>query len=163
MAILLGAGRPTRIRRPRRDGAGAAAVEAALVLSAVVLPLLLGVLSYGQYFWQAQHVGVYQPRLPESSIVGTFTCAQLVDQVKTTVQGSLPAVQGVAGNVLPLSDIGVQVLDVLPTIGATVQVSVSVPADTALGGLVPLPNGGNVVTEATYRLDNVMLTTDSCR
>jgi hypothetical protein len=164
MAVLVDAQQPARRRWARRaPQAGAAAVETALVLSAVVLPLLLGVLTYGQYFWQAQHVDLYQPRLPEASIVGTFTCAELVDQVKATVQGALPAVQGATGNVLPLSDIGVQVLDVLPTVGATVKVSVSVPVDTSLGGLVPLPNGGNVLTEATYRLDNVALTTSSCR
>jgi hypothetical protein len=141
---------------------GAIAVEAAMILSLVLMPLLLGVITYGSYFWQAQKAEPLAARLPLDSVVGTFNCAQLVDRVKTTVQNALPSVTNLFSGVLPLDAIGVRVIDVLPTIGVELEVSVSVPALNTLGGLLPLPNGGSLVSEATYRLDNVKLTTAGC-
>ena len=43
---------------PRPDR-GAAAVEGALLISFLLIPLLMGVLTYGDYFWRAQRVGEY--------------------------------------------------------------------------------------------------------
>lgn len=146
----------------RADEQGAVAVEAALFLSVVLIPLLLGVVTYGMYFWKAQQVAPLSQRLPLDSIVGQFDCSQLVDRVKTTVQNALPAVSGLFNNQLPLTAIGVTVIDVLPTIGVDVSVSITLPGSTDLGGLLPLPNGGNIVSEATYRLENVQLTTAGC-
>lgn len=146
----------------RKDEQGAVTVEAALLLSVVLLPLLIGVVSFGMYFWKAQQVAPLSQRLPLDSIVGQFNCAQLVDRVKTTVQNALPAVSGLFDNQIPLDAIGVTVLDVLPTIGADVSISITLPGTSTLGGLIPLPNGGNLISEATYRLDNVELTTAGC-
>ena len=56
----------------------------------------------------------------------------------------------------------VTVLNVLPSVGVDVSISITLPATNQLGGLLPLPNGGNLVSEATYRLDNVTLTTAGC-
>jgi hypothetical protein len=156
--------RPVRTTRPgtRRGERGAIAVEAAVILSVVVMPLLLGVLTYGNYFWQAQKTQPLAAQLPMQSIVGQFTCAQLVDRVKTTVQNALPSITNLFSGVLPLDDIDVDVVNVLPTIGVDILVSISVPAANQLGGLIPLPHGGDLVTEATYRLDNVQLTTAGC-
>jgi hypothetical protein len=146
----------------RKDERGAVAVEAALFLSVVLIPLLLGVVTYGMYFWKAQQVAPLSQRLPLDSIVGQFNCAQLVDRVKTTVQNALPAVSNLFGDQLPLTAIGVTVIDVLPTIGVDLSVSITLNGASDLGGLLPLPNGGNIVSEATYRLDNVQLTTAGC-
>ena len=146
----------------RKDERGAVTVEAALLLSVVLLPLLIGVVSFGMYFWKAQQVAPLSQRLPLDSIVGQFNCAQLVDRVKTTVQNALPAVSGLFDNQIPLDAIGVTVLDVLPTIGADVSISITLPGTSTLGGLIPLPNGDNLISEATYRLDNVELTTAGC-
>lgn len=146
----------------RKDEQGAVTVEAALLLSVLLLPLLIGVVSFGMYFWKAQQVAPLSQRLPLDSIVGQFNCAQLVDRVKTTVQNALPAVSGLFDNQIPLDAIGVTVLDVLPTIGADVSISITLPGTSTLGGLIPLPNGGNLISEATYRLDNVELTTAGC-
>lgn len=158
--------RPVRATRPvrstRRGDRGAIAVEAAVILSVVLMPLLLGVLTYGNYFWQAQKAQPIAAQLPMQSIVGLFNCAELVDRVKTTVQNALPSVTNLFNGVLPLDAIGVRVVNVLPSVGVDIVVSVSVPAANQLGGLVPLPNGGNLVSEATYRLDNVQLTTAGC-
>ena len=149
-------------RRTHHDERGAVAVEAALFLTVVLIPLLLGVVTYGMFFWKAQQVAPLSQRLPLDSIVGQFNCAQLVDRVKTTVQNALPSLTGLVQGPLPLTAIGVSVVNVLPTVGADVSVSITIPAGNTLGGLLPLPNGGNVVTEATYRLDNVTLTTAGC-
>ncbi len=151
--------------RARRGERGAVAVEAALFLTFLVVPLLLGVLTYGMYFWKAQKVQPLSARLPLDSIVGTFNCAELVDRIKTTVQNALPEVTGLFAGTLPLDDIGVTVVDVLPTVGVVVDLSIHIPALDSLGGLgnlLPLPNGGDLVSEATYRLDNIKLTTAGC-
>jgi hypothetical protein len=145
-----------------RGERGAVAVEAALFLSVVLIPLLLGVITYGMYFWKAQQAEPLSQRLPLNSIVGQFNCAQLVDRVKTTVQNALPSVSGLFGNQLPLTDIGVTVINVLPSVGVDISVSIRIDGGGQLGGLLPLPNGGDIISEATYRLDNVTLTTAGC-
>lgn len=150
-----------RRRRGERER-GAVAVEAAIFISVVLIPLLLGVITYGSYFWQAQRVQPLTARLPIESIVGEFNCAQLVDRVKTTVQNALPTVYSLLGDDVPLDAIGVDVVNVLPSIGVDITVSITLPAVNQLGGFLPLPNGGDLVTEATYRLDNVKLTTAGC-
>jgi hypothetical protein len=162
---ILGGGDGSPSPRPPAPGRrerGAMAVEAALILSFILVPLLLGVLSYGSYFWDAQKVQPLSSRLPLQNIVGTFNCAQLIDRVKTTVQNALPEVTGLIDTDIPLSAIGVRVVNVLPTVGVDVTVSLTLQTSFDLGGLVPLPNGGNIVSEATYRLDNVKLTTAGC-
>jgi hypothetical protein len=146
----------------RRGERGAVAVEAALILSVVLIPLLLGVITYGMYFWKAQRVEPLSQRLPLQSIVGQFNCSELVDRVKTTVQNALPSVSGLFGDQLPLTAIGVTVIDVLPTIGVDISVSITLSGGDGLGGLLPLPNGGALISEATYRLENVQLTTAGC-
>lgn len=149
------------LRRRRATGErGAIAVEAAVLIGFVLIPLMLGVISYGSYFWQAQRVSPLASRLPLDGIVGQFTCAELVDRVKTTVQSALPQIDGLTGP-LPLSSIGVQVVDVLPTIGVDIKVSISVPLTGSLS-LFPLPGGGNLLSDASYRLDNVQVSTTSC-
>jgi hypothetical protein len=151
-----------RAARGRETERGAAAVEAALVISFFLVPLVLGILTYGNYFWQAQKVQPLSSRLPLQNIVGTFNCAELVDRVKTTVKNALPSVAGLVDTNLPLSAIGVTIVDVLPTVGVDVKVSIGLQTSFDLGGLIPLPNGGALLSEATYRLDNVKLTTAGC-
>lgn len=128
----------------------------------VLVPLVLGVITYGSYFWQAQKAEPLATRLPLDDVVGEFNCAQLIDRVKTTVQSALPNVSGALGGVLPLDAIGVTVVNVLPSVGVDIALSITVPAVGQLGGLLPLPNGGNLLSEATYRLDNVKLTSAGC-
>jgi hypothetical protein len=163
-AILGGGSRRPRPPAPdgRRTQRGSVAVEAGLFISFVLAPLLLGVLTYGSYFWQAQKVEPLSSRLPLQDIVGTFNCAQLIDRVKTTVKNALPSVTGLVDSDLPLTAIGVTVIDAVPTVGVDVTVSIRLQSSFDLGGLVPLPNGGALLSEATYRLDNVKLTTAGC-
>lgn len=145
----------------RRTERGAAAVEAALVCSFVLMPLLLGVLLYGSWFWQAQKVDPLASRLPVDGISGTFSCEELVNQVRTTVANALSSDS--LGVSVPAEAIAVEVVNVLPDVGAYVHVTINVPASEQFGGLLPLPNGGSLVSEATYRLNDVVVTTSSCR
>ncbi len=161
----------TTLRR-RRSERGAASVEAAITVTTILAPLLIGALFWGNWFWQAQRVDPLASGVPLDGIVGTFSCEQLVDAVKTTVVSNLnsnpvvvQASDPVTGDPLQLdvTDVAVEVVKVLPTVGAYVSVSVSLPAVDNLAGLVPLPDGGALVSEATYRLNNVVVTSESCR
>jgi hypothetical protein len=148
----------TRTSARARTQRGVAAVEAGLI-STVLMPLLLGVLVYGNYFWHAQKVDAYAARIPSGAIQGAgLTCEQLVERVKDTVVASVNSLAEGAG--IDESDVAVQIVEVLPTVGAVVSVSVSVPVVSSLASI--LPNGGSVVTDTLVRLDNVTLTTTSC-
>jgi Flp pilus assembly protein TadG len=137
---------------------GAAAVEAGLV-STILMPLMVGVLVYGNYFWHAQNVDAYAARIPTGQVSGSqLTCQQLVDRVKQTVLDNIDGLHADAP--IQLADITAEVVQVLPTVGAVVHVSVRVPVATTLSSM--LPNGGAVVTDTLLRLDDVTLSTSSC-
>jgi len=133
-------------------------VEAGLVTT-VLMPLLLGVLLFGNYLWQAQKVDAYAVRIPAGAVQGSgLTCNELVDRVKATVVDSVNGLGDVAP--IDLSDVTASVVQVLPTVGAVVKVSVRVPVATMAASM--LPGGGAVVTDTLVRLDDVTLTTQSC-
>jgi hypothetical protein len=72
------------VRTWRRAGQrGAAAVEAAFVVSFFLAPVLVGVVTVGEQLWHAQRQSPYEARTVASEVVGRFTCAQLVDRVKS--------------------------------------------------------------------------------
>lgn len=145
-----------------RTHEGAVAVEAALVLCFVIVPLLLGVVHYGTYFWHAQRVDAYAWRIPQDAIVGRFTCAELVARVQSLAAGLVANV----GDALPAppspTGIVVDVIRVVPEMGADVRIALTVPVVTQVLPWLPLPNGGAVVTEFLTRLENVQVTTTSC-
>lgn len=132
-----------------------------MVVAFFLIPLLMGVLTYGDYFWRAQRVGEYVERAPVDGISGRFaTCGELVARVKTTLSGVLAA--NLDNEPVALENITVSVVELLPTVGAVVEVSIRTGITTALSDLVPLPNGGSVLSELTFRLDDVVVTTSSC-
>ena len=142
---------PVRRRRLfRQDQRGAAVVEAALVISFVMIPILLGVLDLGERLWRAQKQPAYEPRIASSEIIGTFTCEELVDRVKTTVVSNAAAADTPIGS----DAVAVKVVEAIPTVGAVVDVSVTIPP----------PEGADngIVTEATSKLESVSVTTESC-
>lgn len=135
-----------------------------MVVSVILAPLLTGIISYGHLMWQKQDVGPLASRLPMDGITGTFTCTDLISAVKDAVIANMPAINGATGSVLP-EDVTVAVIEALPSVGAVVEVSVSVDLDASVGGLVPMPAGlTEVVSEATYRLDHVVVNPlETCR
>lgn len=140
---------PVRKRR-YRDQRGAAVVEAALVISFVMIPILVGVLTLGERLWHAQKHPPYEPRLTSSEIVGSFTCAELVDRVKSTVVSNAAA----ANTSIGAEAVAVKVVETMPTVGAVVDVSVTLPA---LAG-----SDNALVAEATSKLESVSVSTESC-
>lgn len=148
--------------RRRRSERGAVAVEGGLVMGFVLLPLLLGMLQLGQFFWDAQRVDAVTPTVPEGVVVGTLTCAALEAQV---ADGVLDAVRTLAPDLagsLDPQDVDVVVVTVLPEVGVTVRVHLVVPATSGLASLFPLPGGGALITDFTQHLDDVALSTASC-
>lgn len=145
---------------PRPDR-GAAAVEGALLISFLLIPLLMGVLTYGDYFWRAQRVGEYVERAPIDGVAGRFAnCGELVARVKSTLSTALST--NLDDEPVPLENITVTVVELLPTVGAVVEVSILTDVSSLLSGLVPLPHDGAVLTELTFRLDDVVVTTNTC-
>lgn len=131
------------------------------MLPLILLPLLSGVLYYGNVIWSMQAAEGTAARLPLAGITGDFTCLELVTRVKSTVLATLPGLDdSLAG--LGVDDIGVEVLKPIPEVGAVLTISVDVPIVDGIGNLLPLPSVTSVVSEATYRLDNVRVTTDVC-
>jgi hypothetical protein len=143
-----------------RSERGVAAVEAGLVTT-VLMPLLLGTLFFGNYFWHAQKAELYDARIPTGAYAGqTFTCDGLVARVKADVVALVDSTNGTAPDI-GLDDVTALVVDVVPNVSAVVQVRVAAPVVSRLGSW--LPDGGAVVNETMLRLDDVAVTTDTCR
>jgi hypothetical protein len=143
-----------------RSERGAAAVEAGLVTT-VLMPLMVGVLVWGNYFWHAQRVEPYASRLPQASLVGYgLTCAEVVALVEQAVVDLSDPVGDTSAPALGLDDVVVEVVEVLPDASAVVTVGVR----TDVGGSLAswLPNDGEVVKETTMRLENVTVDTSVC-
>jgi hypothetical protein len=125
-------------------------VEAALVISFLLFPILVGVVKFGFLIWDQQKQPPYDARIAPSEIIGRFDCAQLVDRVKTTVVNNVAALD------TPLSadSVVVDVVEATPAVGVLVEVEVRLPAGSAAGS--------PVVAEAASRLSHVTLTTETC-
>jgi hypothetical protein len=146
---------------PARSERGVAALEAGLVTT-FLMPLLLGVLYFGAYFWHAQQGEVYAPRLPSGSYAGqTLTCQSLLSAVESDVVAAVNAANDTSAPDIDLSNVTAAVTEVFPDGGAVVEVTISVPVAPAMGSF--LPNDGNLVTETTMRLDDVVVTDGICR
>ena len=150
-------------RSCRRAERGAAAVELGIVGGILLMPLLLGVLQFGHYFWNAQRVDAVTPGVPVGGVVGSLTCDQLKDQVATSVVAAVTDLD--LGSLLPVDvdDVTVTVVQVLPDVGATVRIHIEAPSAGGLASLLPLPDGGALVTDFTQRLSDVRVTTVGCR
>lgn len=145
---------------------GAAAVEAALLISAVLAPLMLGVINYGHYFWQLQRVSELDPNIDQSRVVGTY-CSNQTGQLLTRVrEAALVAADNLdEGNRTPLSlsDIAATVASYTPgTLGVSVTVRFRTGVVNGLVPYLPLPDDGKLVSDAQVRLQNVTITSGSC-
>lgn len=147
-------------RARRHPETGVAAVETGLVMM-FLSPLLIGVLFYGSYFWQAQKMSAYAPQVTQSQVVGLYTsCADLLTAVKGTVLTNVNNVS--TSTQIGLDDITATVVDFLPDqLGVDVRVSVRVPVVTSVVSAI-LPNNGDVVSEVLTRLENVRLNVQTC-
>jgi Flp pilus assembly protein TadG len=154
---------PAGLLRRRRAERGAAAVEGALVLGFFVIPMLIGILAYGQYFWQRQKVAGTDLNISTSSVYGLLTCQELSARVVSLVQDAVRNAGFAVDSSTPADQIDVSVLNVVSGVGADVQVTIHVPVANAVAGLLPLPDDGVLVQELLLRVDNVHITTgESC-
>lgn len=143
-----------------RSERGVAAVEAGLVAT-FLMPLMMGVFVFGNWFWQAQFAPQAAVRLPQGSVVGyQLTCDEVVTLVKNAVVTQTAALGDAYAPDVGLDQVAVEVVDVLPDMSAVVHISVTVPVDSAMSSW--LPNNGEVVTDATMRLQNVTVLTSVC-
>lgn len=143
-----------------RSERGVAAVEAGLVAT-VLMPLMVGVLVWGNYFWHAQKVEPYAARLPQGALVGYhLSCEEVVSLVKQAVVDLSDPLGDAYAPDLKLDDVAVTVVEVLPDANVVVSVGVR----TSVGGALAswLPDGGEVVSETTMRLENVTVDTSVC-
>ncbi|WP_300639344.1 TadE/TadG family type IV pilus assembly protein [Nocardioides sp.] len=148
-------------RSRRASEEGAVAVEAALVIAALLVPLLLGVVTWGDYFFRAQRVDTLAPGVPVGGVAGEFTCQGLKDRVASTVVdvvGDLDA--SLVG--IEVSDVTVSVVEVLPDVGVVVDIHIETPLVGGLASLIPLPGGGSIVTDFSQRLEDVTVTDAVC-
>jgi hypothetical protein len=123
---------------------------------------MLGIVCYGSYFWHAQHVNAYAPRIPQDGVVGAFTCAELVARVQSLALGAVETLDDGLGSAVSLDDIAVDVVRVLPTVGVDVRISVAIPVVSEAASFLPLPHDGAVVSDVLTRLENATVTTESC-
>jgi Flp pilus assembly pilin Flp len=143
----------------RADQRGVAAVEAGLI-SALLSPLMIGVIAYGQYFWSAQRDAV-TPQVDQAAVFGAFTsCESLRTLLRDTVVANAAHVS--SGTPVQLEDVTAKIVDFVPgQVGVDAKLSVRVAvSQSALSGL--LPNDGEVVTDAYVHLDNVRLDVQAC-
>ncbi len=136
--------------RRRRNQRGAVVVEAALVISFFLIPLMVGTFTLGERLWQAQKKDPYEPRIASSQVVGVFTCSELISRVESTVANNI---QGL-GVPIDLGWVKAQVVEAVPDVGVLVEVTVTVPP--------PDGTGDPVVTEASVQLENATLSTSLC-
>src|SRR5689334_1268007 len=99
----------------RRDQRGVAAVEAGLI-SALLSPLMIGVLAYGQYFWAAQRETV-APRVDQAAVYGAFgSCESLRTLLRDTVVANVNRVAAASGDKthVDASQVTAQIVDFVP-------------------------------------------------
>ena len=143
----------------RSDQRGVAAVEAGLI-SALLSPLMIGVIAYGQYFWAAQRDAV-PPQVNQGSVYGAFTsCDSLRTLLRDTVVDNAAHVS--SGGLVRADQVTAEIVDFVPhQLGVDVRLSTQVSvSQSALSGL--LPNDGEVVSDAYVHLDNVRLDVQAC-
>lgn len=141
------------------------AVEGALAAAAILVPLLLGILYWGNYFWLAQRAEIEPPRLDQRLAVGSCSNDQLTSRVKASVSENVWALNSTTLTGLGLSETDIPdlvevTLDDVPGVGVDVDIQISIPLTTELAGILPLPNDGRLIRDLNQRLDNVDLTSN---
>lgn len=140
-----------------RSSEGAAAVEAALFVSVVLVPLMLGVFYYGLFFWKLQAVPTLDPNVDQAGFVGAFCETALRDRVESEVLADLQDVDQGSGLPVSAREVTATVLSSVPgQLGVDVQVTVTVQVMSE-STLIPLPADGSIEHVSWIRLENVTI------
>jgi Flp pilus assembly protein TadG len=130
--------------RDRRAQRGAAALEFGLIAGTVLIPLLLGVIQYGWYFYVSQTTGAAASHVARRLAVGdcwtgtdatTFVKNEVASDPDTTTFAKTPASNSSA------------------VIGTT-QLTVTVTADGDLVGFLPMPNSGTITRTVSTMIED---------
>ena len=135
-----------RLRKLRNDRAqrGAAALEFGLIVGTILIPLLLGVIQYGWYFYVAQTTGGAATHVARRLAVGDcWTGTEATDFVKDEV-ASDPA--DTTFSKLPATNTGAE-------IGKT-QLTVTVTSNGDLIGFMPMPNSGTITRSVSTMIED---------
>jgi hypothetical protein len=89
-----------------------------------------------------------------------LTCDQVVSLVKQAVVDQSATLAHPGAPTIGLDQVAVEVVEVLPDLSAVVNISVTTDVDESLSSW--LPNDGQIVTDASMRLENVTLSTSVC-
>lgn len=137
-----------RYRRVMRGGRdrddGAAALEFGLIAGFIFLPLVLGLIQFGWYFYVAQTTGGAATHVARRLSVGDcWASGEALAFVKKEV-GSDPVKTTLA--MTPTSNSGAVI--------GTTQLRVTVAADGKIIGFFPLPGGGTVSRTVTMMIED---------
>ena len=133
----------------RADERGAAAVEFALIFSLILVPLLLGMLQYGWYFYTSQVTGSAARETARRLTVGD--CQGGTTPTKATQFARQQS--GLATLTLSYGATATPTSNTLPAVGQVVRVSAT--ADGAIIAFLPLPDGGQVTRTVDARVEDV--------
>ena len=134
-----------RLRMLRaREQRGAAALEFGLIAGLLFIPLLIGMLQYGWYFYVSQTTGGAASHIARRMAVGDcWGSGQALAFVKNEV-ASAPAQTTFA--VLPTSNSGAVI--------GTTQMTVTVTSNAKIIGLFPMPHNGKVTRSVKTMIED---------
>jgi Flp pilus assembly protein TadG len=135
---------PFRGSRGTRTQSGAAALEFGLIVGTILIPLLLGVIQYGWYFYVAQTTGGAATHVTRRLAVGDcWGSGQALAFVKNEV-ASDPSDTTLA--MTPTSSSGAVI--------GTTQLTVTVTSNGDLVGFMPMPNGGTITRSVSTMVED---------
>jgi Flp pilus assembly protein TadG len=130
--------------RSRRGQSGAAALEFGLIVGTIFIPLLLGIIQYGWYFYVAQTTGGAATHVARRLAVGDcWGSGQALVFVKNEV-ASQPSLTTLA--MTPTSN--------STAVIGTTQLTVTVTSDGDLIGFIPMPNGGTITRSVKTMIED---------
>jgi Flp pilus assembly protein TadG len=131
-------------RRGRRSEAGAVALEFGLIVGTILIPLILGVIQYGWYFYVAQTTGGATTHITRRMAVGDcWGTGEALAKVKNEVASNQ---NHTTLTFTPSTNAGAE-------IGKT-QLTVTVTSDGNLIGFVPMPNGGTITRSVSTMIED---------
>ncbi len=132
----------------RADEDGAAAVEFALIFSLVLVPLLMGMMQYGWYFYSSQVTSSAARETVRRLSVGD--CQGGSSPTDATAHARRQS--GFSDLTLTYGSTSSPSSNTLPDVGEVVRVTAS--ADAGLIGFLPVPNGGVVTRTVEARVED---------
>jgi hypothetical protein len=135
-------------------------VEAALMISVLLMPLMLGVFYYGYFLWKAQSQPLLDPNVDQAAFVGEICGGELLARVSQAVLVTAENLDDGTRLPIKLQDVTATVVSAVPSgLGVDIRVSISAPVLQEKLSFLPLPNNGRIVSDAFIRLENVRLKT----